>query len=59
MGPTWMKNSLVFVVIDATGHLVEHATRLKDYRRIATRFDRDIKNFFAALCILAAVIWRL
>lgn len=33
--------------------------RLKDYRRIATRFDRNVKNFFAALCIAATVIWWL
>jgi transposase len=31
--------------------------RLKDYRRIATRFDRNVKNFMAALCIAATVIW--
>lgn len=33
--------------------------RLKDYRRIATRFDRNVKNYFAAVCIAAAVIWWL
>ena len=33
--------------------------RLKDYRRIATRFDRNAKSFFAALCIAATVIWWL
>lgn len=31
--------------------------RLKDYRRIATRFDRNVKNYLAALCIVATVIW--
>lgn len=31
--------------------------RLKDFRRIATRFDRSIKNFMAALCLAAVVIW--
>ena len=31
--------------------------RLKDYRRIATRFDKDVRNFFAALCIAVTVIW--
>jgi len=31
--------------------------RLKDYRRIATRFDRNVHAYFAALCIAAAVIW--
>lgn len=32
--------------------------RLKDFRRIATRFDRNVKNFMAALCLAAVVIWR-
>jgi transposase len=31
--------------------------KLKDYRRIATRFDRNVRNFMAALCIAAVVIW--
>ena len=33
--------------------------RFKDLRRIATRFDRNIKNFMATICIAAAVIWWL
>ena len=33
--------------------------RLKDWRRIATRFDRNIKNFIAAIALAAAVIWGL
>ena len=31
--------------------------RLKEFRRIATRFDHDVRSFFAALCIAATVIW--
>ena len=31
--------------------------RFKDWRRVATRFDRNIKNFMATLCIAATVIW--
>ena len=31
--------------------------RLKDWRRLATRFDRNIKNFMAAIALVAAVIW--
>ena len=31
--------------------------RLKDFRRIATRFDRDVQNFLSAICLAAAVIW--
>ena len=33
--------------------------RLKDWRRIATRFDRNIRNFIAAIALAAAVIWWL
>jgi transposase len=33
--------------------------RLKDWRRIATRFDRNVKNFMAAVALAAAVIWWL
>ena len=33
--------------------------RLKDWRRIATRFDRNLKNFIGAIAIAAAVIWWL
>jgi transposase len=31
--------------------------RLKDYRRIATRFDRNVRNYMAAVCIAVTVIW--
>lgn len=33
--------------------------RFKDWRRIATRFDRNIKNFMATIAIAATVIWWL
>lgn len=33
--------------------------RLKDYRRIATRFDRNVRNYMAAVCIAVTVIWWL
>ena len=33
--------------------------RLKDFRRIATRFDRKVKNFLSAICLAATVIWWL
>jgi transposase len=33
--------------------------RFKDWRRVATRFDRKIKTFMAAIAIAAAVIWWL
>jgi transposase len=33
--------------------------RLKDFRRIATRYDKLVKNFIAALCIAATVSYWL
>jgi transposase len=33
--------------------------RLKDYRRIATRYDRLAQNFLAAVCIAATVCYWL
>jgi transposase len=33
--------------------------RLKDFRRIATRFDRNLKSYLAALSIVAALVWWL
>ena len=33
--------------------------RLKDWRRIATRFDRKIKTYMAAVALAATVIWWL
>ena len=33
--------------------------RLKDWRRIATRFDRNLKTFMAAIALAAIVIWWL
>jgi transposase len=39
-------------------HLVENAIgRLKDFRRIATRYDRLARNFLAAVCLVAAIVW--
>jgi transposase len=33
--------------------------RLKDWRRIATRFDRNIRNFMGAIALAASIIWWL
>jgi transposase len=33
--------------------------KLKDWRRIATRYDRKIETFMAAIAIAATVIWWL
>lgn len=33
--------------------------RLKDYRRIATRYDKLARNFLAATCVVAALYWAM
>ncbi|MEY9151485.1 transposase [Bradyrhizobium elkanii] len=31
--------------------------RLKDFRRIATRYDRLARNYLASVCLTAALVW--
>ena len=39
-------------------HRIENAfARLKDFRRIFTRYDRLARNFLASVCLVAAIIW--
>jgi putative transposase len=39
-------------------NLVERAfNRLKDFRRIATRYDKLARNFAAAIAIAAIILW--
>jgi transposase len=46
--------------IDKQRNVIERMfCRLKDWRRIATRFDRNIKNFMGPISLAAAVIWWL
>lgn len=41
-------------------HKVENMfARLKDWRRVATRYDRCAHTFFSAICIAASVIFYL
>jgi transposase len=38
-------------------HLIENAfCRLKDFRRIATRYDRLARNFLASVCLVATIV---
>jgi len=40
-------------------HRIEKAfCRLKDFRPIATRYDRLARNFFASVRLVAAIVWR-
>jgi putative transposase len=37
---------------------IENAfSRLRDFRRIATRYDRPPRNFLASVCLAAALVW--
>ena len=39
-------------------HRIENAfCRLKDFRRIATRYDRLARNYYAAVYLIAAIVW--
>jgi transposase len=39
-------------------HRIENAfCRLKDFRRIATRYDKLARNFLASVCLAAALVW--
>jgi transposase len=41
-------------------HRIENAfCRLKDFRRIFTRYDRLARNFLASVCLAAALVWWL
>jgi len=43
---------------DRQRHRVENAfCRLKDFRRIATRYDPLARNFLASVCLVAAILW--
>jgi transposase len=38
--------------------LIKNAfNRLKDFRRIATRYDRLAGNYLASVCLAAALVW--
>ena len=37
---------------------IENAfNRLKDFRRIATRYDRLARNYLASVCLAATLVW--
>jgi transposase len=31
--------------------------RIKDFRRIATRYDKLARNYLASVCLVAAIVW--
>ena len=46
--------------LDKSRNLIKHLVgRLKDWRRIATRYDRCAHTFYSAICIAATVIFWL
>ncbi len=38
-------------------HIESAFNRLKDFRRIATRYDRLARNYLASVCLAAALVW--
>jgi transposase len=38
-------------------HIESAFNRLKDFRRIATRYDRLARNYLASACLVAALVW--
>ena len=38
-------------------HIENFFCRIKDWRRLATRFDKLARNFLAATCLVAALYW--
>jgi transposase len=54
------KNRKIQYEYDKKRNVIERMfCRLKDWRRIATRFDRNVQNFMSAIALAAAVIWWL
>lgn len=56
------KNRKIKIPYDKTLYKQRHKVenmfgRLKDWRKIATRYDRCAHTFFSAICIAAFVIW--
>jgi transposase len=38
-------------------HIENAFNRLKDFRRIATRYDKLARNYLASVCLAAALVW--
>jgi transposase len=38
-------------------HIESAFNRLKDFRRIATRYDKLARNYLASVCLAAAIVW--
>jgi transposase len=38
-------------------HIERCYCRLKDFRRIATRYDKLARNFFSSVCLVAALVY--
>ncbi|MFT8643672.1 MULTISPECIES: IS5 family transposase [Gluconacetobacter] len=53
------KNCFSPVLYQTRNAIERMFNRLKDFRRIATRYDRNATNFHAAICIVAAVSYYL
>lgn len=38
-------------------HIESAFNRLKDFRRIATRYDKLARNYLASVCLAATLVW--
>jgi transposase len=38
-------------------HIENSFCRLKDFRRVFTRYDKLARNFLASVCLAAAIVW--
>jgi hypothetical protein len=50
-------SSLTIVMPTVSATHRENVSRLKDFRRIATRYDKLARNFLASVVLAAAIIW--
>lgn len=55
-GPATTDTDIRYIYMSKVENLF---AKLKDWRRIATRYDRCAHTFFSAICIAAAVIFWL
>jgi putative transposase len=56
--PTRAQKHLLDAHLYAQRHLVECCiSKLKQFRRVATRFEKTARNYFAVVTLAAIVLW--
>jgi transposase len=56
-GPPALEELLLAVLYRDHNAIERMFCQLKDFRRVATRYDRNAVNFLAAVCIAAVSYW--